>query len=141
MPALLAAAAQAQDDLGSRVDAAVARWVRDDSPGVSIAAVHRGEVVFSDGYGLASLEHGTPIRPETVFHVASVSKQFTAFALCLLEAEGALSLDDPVRDHLPEVPDFGAPITLRHFLHHTSRGSAGRHFRSSAPNASSRRWA
>jgi CubicO group peptidase (beta-lactamase class C family) len=110
----------AQDDLGGRVDALFARWDRSDSPGASVSVVHKGEVIFSDGYGLASLEQGTHITPDTIFHVASVSKQFTAFALCLLADEGALGLDDPVRAHLAEVPDFGAPLTLRHMLHHTS---------------------
>jgi len=117
---LLTLTAAAQDGLGDRIDDLCDSWDVPGSPGVSIAALHDGEVVFADGYGLASVEQGTPITPETIFHVASVSKQLTAFALCLLQADGALSLDDDVREHLPEVPDFGAPITLRHLLHHTS---------------------
>lgn len=119
-PLLLVLTASAQEELGPRIDQLCARWQAPGSPGVSLAALHQGEVVFADGYGLASVEQGTPITPETIFHVASVSKQFTAFALCLLQADGLLSLDDDVRRHLPEVPDFGAPITLRHLLNHTS---------------------
>lgn len=117
---LLAGATLAQDDLGTRIDGICAQWDRDDCPGLSIAVLHDGEVIFAEGYGLASLEQERPITPETIFHVASVSKQFTAFALCLLQADGKLSLDDEVRAHLTEVPDFGQPLTLKHLLHHTS---------------------
>jgi len=69
---------------------------------------------------MANLEHGVPIRTTSVFDIASVSKQFGAFAVALLEADGLLSVDDEVRDHIPELPDFGGPITLRHLVHHTS---------------------
>lgn len=110
----------AQEDLGARIDPLFARWDVPGSAGASVSVLHHGEVVFSEGYGEASLEQGTPNTPDAVFHVASVSKQFTAFALCLLQADGVLSLDDDVRSHLPEVPEFGAPIRLKHLLHHTS---------------------
>lgn len=76
--------------------------------------------MFARGYGLANLEYGVPNTPATVFHMASVSKQFTAFAIALLESRGQLSLDDDVRRHLPELPDFGVPVTLRQLVHHTS---------------------
>jgi CubicO group peptidase (beta-lactamase class C family) len=69
---------------------------------------------------MADLSHDAPITPQTPFHVASVSKQFTAAAILLLADQGKLSLDDDVHQYLPEVPDFGARITLRHLLHHTS---------------------
>jgi CubicO group peptidase (beta-lactamase class C family) len=89
-------------------------------PGAAVAVVRNGEIVFSRGYGLANLEYGIPITNETVFHVASVSKQFTAFAVALLADEGLLSLDDDVRTYMPEFPDFGETVTLRHLIHHTS---------------------
>jgi CubicO group peptidase (beta-lactamase class C family) len=76
--------------------------------------------VYKKGYGMANLEYAVPIRPDTIFHVASVAKQFTAFAVQLLAADGKLSLDDDVRKHLPELHDFGKTITVRHLLHHTS---------------------
>jgi CubicO group peptidase (beta-lactamase class C family) len=79
-----------------------------------------GELVFARGYGAANLEYDVPITPSTVFHVASVSKQFTALAVALLVAEGEVSWDDDIRRHVPELPDFGTPITLRHLAHHTS---------------------
>jgi CubicO group peptidase (beta-lactamase class C family) len=69
---------------------------------------------------MANLEHDIPITPASIFHVASVSKQFTAASIMLLAADGKLSLDDDIRKHLPEIPDYGHPITIRHLLTHTS---------------------
>lgn len=91
-----------------------------ESPGAAIAVVHQGKILFTKGYGSANLEYDIPITSKTIFHAASVSKQFTVFAALLLEADGKLSLDDDVRKHLPEVPDFGKKITLRHLASHTS---------------------
>jgi len=107
-------------DLGERADALMAAYDRPDSPGAAIALVQDGRLVLARGYGSAQLEYGQPITPRTPFHVASVSKQFTAFGLVLLAERGELSLDDDVRAHLPWVPDFGRPITLRQLMHHTS---------------------
>lgn len=92
-----------------------------DLPGAAVAVWKDGEIVFSKGYGSANLEYGIPVQPdETIFHVASVSKQFTVYAVKLMEAEGKLKLDDPIRDYVSEVPDFGTPVTLRHLASHTS---------------------
>jgi CubicO group peptidase (beta-lactamase class C family) len=91
-----------------------------DSPGAAIAVVRDGEIVFKNGFGMANLEYDIPITPSTIFHIASVSKQFTTFAILLLEKEGKLSLEDDIRKHLPEVPDFGKIITLRNLATHTS---------------------
>ena len=79
-----------------------------------------GHVVYKRAYGMADLEHGAPITPSTPFHVASVSKQFTAAAIMLLAQDGKLSLDDDVHKYVPEVPDFHYPITLGNLLHHSS---------------------
>lgn len=106
--------------LGNLVDAIMKDWTASDSPGAGIAVIEKGKVVFEKGYGLANLEYGVPVKPETVFHVASVSKQFTAMAVVLLEVDGKLSIDDDVHKYLPELPDYGAKITLRHLLQHTS---------------------
>jgi CubicO group peptidase (beta-lactamase class C family) len=97
-----------------------AAWSATDGPGCAVGVARDGAVVFENGYGMANLETGTPITPASVFHVASVSKQFTAMAVALLARDGALSLDDDVRTHLPELPDYGHRITLRHLLSHTS---------------------
>jgi CubicO group peptidase (beta-lactamase class C family) len=104
----------------ARIDSLLAPWVLPGSPGAAVAVVVDGELVFSRGYGLANLEYDIPITPGSIFHIASISKQFTTFAIALLAQGGGLSLDDEVRMHLPEVPDFGVPITIRHLIHHTS---------------------
>lgn len=104
----------------ARVSQLVEAWDRPRLPGYGVAVVQGGEVVFSRGLGLAALEHGLPITAETVFDVGSVSKEFTDFALVLLALEGRLSLDDDIRVHLPEVPDFGRRIRVRDLAHHTS---------------------
>ncbi|HEV3049629.1 MAG TPA: serine hydrolase, partial [Longimicrobium sp.] len=93
---------------------------RPGSPGAAVLVFRGDQQLFARGYGLADLESGAPIPPGTIFHVASVSKQFTAFAVAMLAAQGRLSLDDDVRQHLSELPDFGQRITLRHLLNHTS---------------------
>lgn len=104
-----------------RVDAIFAEWDKSGSPGCALGVSRDGEVAYERGYGLADLEHGASITPSTVFHVASTSKQFTAAAAVLLAVEGKLSLDDEVCRHIPELPDYGRTITLRHLIWHTSR--------------------
>ncbi|UFH55405.1 serine hydrolase [Spirosoma sp. KNUC1025] len=85
-----------------------------------MGVVHGGKLIYAKGFGEADVETGAPIGPETIFHVASVSKQFTAYAIVLLAQEGKLALDDDIHKYLPEVPDFGKTITIRHLIHHTS---------------------
>jgi CubicO group peptidase (beta-lactamase class C family) len=97
-----------------------ATWTATDGPGCAVAVARDGRVVHQNGYGMANLETGTPITPASVFHLASLSKQFTAAAILLLARDGRLSLDDDVRKHLPEIPDYGHRITIRHLLTHTS---------------------
>ena len=102
------------------VDELFTPWDSDDTPGASVAVVRDGEIIYKKGYGMANLEYDIPNTPSTVFHIASVSKQFTAFSILLLEKDGKLSLDDDIRKYIPEVPDFGKTITLRHLATHTS---------------------
>src|SRR5690349_15293439 len=90
------------------------------APGCAAAVSLNGEVVFEKAFGLADLEHNVPNTTETIFESGSVAKQFTAAALVLLQQEGKLSIDDPVRKYIPELPDYGAPLTIRHLLNHTS---------------------
>ena len=89
-------------------------------PGASVAVVRDGTVLLQKGYGSANLEYGLPVTTSTLFQVASVSKQFTAFAVLLLEEEGKVSMGDDIRKYIPEVPHFGKVITLRHLAWHTS---------------------
>ena len=102
------------------IDAVFAAYDSRESPGCAAAVVRDGRVVFEKGYGMADLQHGVPITPGSIFHVASISKQFTAMSIVLLAREGKLGLDDDIRTHLPEVPDLGHTITIRHLIHHTS---------------------
>jgi len=90
------------------------------APGCAAAVSLSGEVVFEKAFGLAELEHNVPNTPQTIFESGSVAKQFTAAALVLLQQDGKLSLDDPVKKHIPELPDYGSPLTIRHLLNHTS---------------------
>jgi CubicO group peptidase (beta-lactamase class C family) len=103
----------------ARVDQLFARWQTPDSPGCSVGVSRGGATVLERGYGRASLELGVPISPESVFHVASVTKQFTAMSILLLARDGRLSLDDDVRRHLPEWAG-PAGVTIRHLLTHTA---------------------
>lgn len=112
--------AQNPESVAARVDSIFSRFDSTHSPGCALAVVQGDRIVYQRGYGMANLEHGVPITPQSIFHVASISKQFAAAAVILLAQEGKLSLDDEVRKHVPEIPDFGQRITIRHLLHHTS---------------------
>lgn len=103
-----------------RVDAIFAEFSTDGSPGCSVAASRGDQLLFNRGYGLASLEHGVPNTPSTVFEAGSVAKQFAAAAILLLVQDGSLALHDAVRSYVPELPDYGARITIDHLLTHTS---------------------
>ena len=107
------------------VDKIFERYTVPGSPGCAVAVVQDGEITYKQGYGLANLELEVPILPSTVFNIGSMAKQFTAFAIALLEEEGRLSLDDDMRSYLPEMHDYGEAVTIRHLIHHTSglRGS------------------
>src|SRR5262245_25046728 len=118
-PARLRAEQPAKVD-PARVDEVFAPWDKPTSPGVAVAVVRDGAVVYKKGFGSANLEHCLPITTTTALNIGSVSKQFTAFAVLLLAKDSKLSLDDAVRKHIPEVPDFGKPLTVRHLIHHTS---------------------
>jgi CubicO group peptidase (beta-lactamase class C family) len=102
-----------------KVDAIFSRF-SSSTPGCAVGADVRGAAVIRAAYGSADLEHDVPITSDTIFEAGSVSKQFTAAAVVLLARAGKLSLDDPVRKYVPELPDFGAPLTIRQMLQHTS---------------------
>lgn len=89
-------------------------------PGVSVGVVQNGKMLFSKGFGFADIESEEKVTPQTIFHVASVSKQFTAFSIALLADQGKLSLKDDIRKYLPEMYNFGTTITIDHLIHHTS---------------------
>ena len=81
-----------------------------------------GDIVYSKGVGTANFEYDIPITENTIFHIASVSKQFTAFAIAMLSRNGELSLNDDIRKYFPEIHDFGYVITISNLLYHTSSG-------------------
>jgi CubicO group peptidase (beta-lactamase class C family) len=112
--------AQVPGELVSKIDAIFAKWTAPDAPGVVIAVSQNGQVVLTRAYGQAEIEHDLPNTEHTRFESGSVSKQFTAAAIILLAQQGKLALTDDVRKHIPEIPDYGTPITLRHLLNHTS---------------------
>jgi CubicO group peptidase (beta-lactamase class C family) len=89
-------------------------------PGCAAAVSLNGDVVFEKAFGLADMEHNVPNTTQTIFESGSVAKQFTAAALVLLQQDGKLSIDDPVRKYISELPDYGSPLTIRHLLNHTS---------------------
>src|SRR5215207_3317181 len=113
-------AQQPNDSTRTRLDRVFATFSPKDGPGCAVAASQGGKTVYEAGYGSANLEADVPVTPASIFHAASVSKQFTATAVMLLAREGKLSLDADIRTYLPELPDYGHRITLRHLLTHTS---------------------
>ncbi len=107
-------------ELHAQTDTIFAAWDRPDTPGCALGVVYHGELVYFRGYGQANLDYGLPITSQTVFDIASTSKQVTAACIALLMEQGRLALDDDVRRHLPELPEFGHTITVAHLIHHTS---------------------
>ena len=105
------------------VDAVFARWTT-STPGCAVGVATDGTPVLTKGYGMADLEHDVPIGADTIFEAGSVSKQFTTAAVLLLAREGKLSLDDPARKYIPELPEYpqaaASGLTIRHMLSHTS---------------------
>jgi CubicO group peptidase (beta-lactamase class C family) len=101
------------------VDSLVTSYYKPDKPGIALAIIEKGETIYNRQVGLANIEHGVSITDSTAFHIASVSKQFTAFIAVLLAKEGRLSLEDDVRDHLHELKQLPFKITLRQLANHT----------------------
>jgi CubicO group peptidase (beta-lactamase class C family) len=89
-------------------------------PGLSLAVVKEGKIIKAEGYGLANVEHNVPARPETVYKIGSVSKQFIATGIMLLVQDGKLNLDDKIAKYLDGTPEAWSGITIRHLLTHTS---------------------
>jgi len=109
-----------QDHIDERIDSIILKYAQPNDPGVAVGVYKAGQVMFSKGYGLANLEHGIPFTKNTVFDIASNSKQFTAFAILLLEQQGKLSLNDPIHQYIGEFPRYDTPIKIEHLIHNTS---------------------
>lgn len=108
------------DSLLSVADELLASWNNPDKPGLAVAVIRNAETCYERGAGIADLSHRVPITTSTVFNAGSVSKHFTAFAAFLLEDAGKLSLNDDIRDHLPELPVYDTPVRINHLIYHTS---------------------
>ncbi len=115
----ITAMAQTDKIAAAKIDSIFASY-HSQSPGVAVAIVKDGKVIFKKGYGMANLNYNIPITTQTVFDIASVSKQFTAFAIYLLENEGKISLEDEVKKYIPELPEYASAIKIKHLLAHTS---------------------
>jgi CubicO group peptidase (beta-lactamase class C family) len=116
---VLPARSVAQDKRIAEVDAIFSRWTA-STPGCAVGVALDGRPILQKAYGMADLERDVPLTPESILESGSVAKQFTAAAVLLLAREGKLGLDDPVRKYVPELPDYGVPLTIRHMLTHTS---------------------
>jgi CubicO group peptidase (beta-lactamase class C family) len=104
----------------ARVEDVLYRHLRGQAPGVALSLTHAGEPLFTRCDGLADLARGQPVRPTTVFRLASLSKPFTALVVMLLERDGLLDLEAPIHDYLPSYPAHAARVRVRHLLTHTS---------------------
>jgi CubicO group peptidase (beta-lactamase class C family) len=102
------------------IDSLFKKWDMPDVPGAALGVIKDGKLIYSKGYGIADLEHDIDITPSSVFYIGSVSKQFVTFSVLLLEEQGKINLDDKIQKYLPDFPDYGTHLTIRHFIHHTS---------------------
>src|SRR5450432_275801 len=113
------AAAQSWQDTLTRIDKTFSQY-HPENPGCQVAVSRNGQIIFSKAWGMADLERNVRLTTNSILEGGSVSKQFTAAAILLLEQQGKLSLDDDVRKYIPELPDYRTPIRLRQMMHHTS---------------------
>ncbi|HKP30062.1 MAG TPA: serine hydrolase domain-containing protein [Gemmatimonadales bacterium] len=110
----------ARDDKAIRADSVFRLIDRTDVPGCALGVYENGTIRYARGYGLANLENSVPMSPRTVLDVGSISKQFTAMAMLMLEKEGKFKLDDPIRKLFPEMPAYAEGVTWRRALSQTS---------------------
>ncbi len=123
------------------IDAIFSKYDHTAVPGCAVGVFRNGQTIFGRGYGMADLNQGVPITTSTVFYIASTSKQFAAMSTALLAEQGKISLDDPVRKWVPELPAFADKVTIRNLVHHTSGfrdylglwGASGRSFADEIP--------
>ena len=101
-----------------QVDAVFADYDSNRTPGCAVGVMLQGRFIHGKGYGMANLEYDIALTPRTRIRLDSMSKQFTAASMILLSEQGKVSLDDDIRKYLPELPDYGDVITIRHLLMH-----------------------
>ncbi len=120
IPASAQEGGSASNNLNAKVDAVFAQYDKPDSPGCALGVIRDGQIIYARGYGMANLEHNIPNGAKLVYDIGSTSKQFSAASILLLAQQGKLSLDDDVRKHIPQLPAYQKPITIRHLIRHTS---------------------
>jgi CubicO group peptidase (beta-lactamase class C family) len=113
-------AQEAGADQVAQVNQLFESWDDPNSAGCAVGVIKDGEFIHRRGYGMANLEHDIPLSSESVFYIASTSKQFVAASIILAAEQGHLALEDDIRDWVPELPDYGHTITVRNLLNHTS---------------------
>jgi len=111
---------QITDGQRKKIDALFNAWDIDDHPGGVVGVMRSDKILYLNSFGNASLEYNVPNAKNTLFNIGSISKQFTAMGIVVLQEQGLLSIDDPVAKYFPDSPIFKHPITLMHLLHHTS---------------------
>lgn len=111
---------QSQENKTEKTDAILKSFEKPNSPGLSIGIVENGILIYAKGIGLSSIENNTKNNTKTAFSIASIAKQFTASCIWVLVQEKKLSLEDDIRKYVPEIPNYGTPIKIKHLLNHTS---------------------
>ena len=119
LPALLALISLQGQDSTAQIDR-IFSFASTTSPGCAVAVDRNGRTLVSKAYGMANLEYDVPLTPNSIFEAGSVSKQFTAAAVLLLQQDGKLSLEDPIAKYFPQLPDYAKKISVRQMLNHTS---------------------
>ena len=120
-PAAACAAGQDPNSPEARaIDDLLMKAFKPDQPGGAALVTRRGQILLRKGYGMADMELKVPIEPDMVFRLGSVTKQFTAVSVLMLEEQGKLSVRDPITKFLPDYPTHGHTITIEHLLTHTS---------------------
>ena len=109
-----------QTELTAEVDELFAEWDTEDSPGAAVGVFKDGRIVYARGFGVANLDYGIPITPQSVVRIGSISKQFVAMCIAILAEQGRISFDDDIRAYLPQMRQYEETVTIRHLLHHTS---------------------
>ena len=106
--------------LATAIDTLMSSNFSPQEPGASVIVVKDGKVIFRKGYGLANVELGVAVEPDMIFRIGSITKQFTAVAILMLEEQGKLSVKDEITKYFPDYPTQGKKITVEHLLNHTS---------------------
>jgi CubicO group peptidase (beta-lactamase class C family) len=120
LPAIAFGSQPVPAPIAAEIEKVFAAYDRDGSPGCAVGVVKDGKLIFSRGYGRANLDYNVAITSGTAFHLASLSKQFTAAAVALLILDGKLTLETPVSTYFPEIAHFQADLRIKHLIYFTS---------------------